>query len=113
MQIEPDGSPASGHGAAMTISGEHLLALSGRDGRGRAFRCSSIQRAEMDGIAGSALGYGRIDLDVSASAVLPGALTVRALLDRDLVGGRAGPLATLAVRPAKNRGDQLVVGQSL
>jgi hypothetical protein len=116
VQIEPDVSAASGHGAAMAVSREHLLALAGRDGRGRSLRDGGIERAEVNGIAGGALGHGRVDLEVPASAVLPRALAVGALLDRDLVGRSAAALAAFlsaAVRPAEHRWDQLVVGQPL
>jgi hypothetical protein len=119
VQIEPDVPAAPGYGAAVAISREHLLALARRDGRGRSLRRGGIERAEMDGVAGSALGHGRIDLDVPAAAVLPCTLAVWTLLDRELVDGRASALAitaaaaTLAVRPAEYRGDQLVIGESL
>src|SRR5690606_2729010 len=136
MEIEPDVPPASGHGAAIAVPRHHLLALAGRDGRGRPLRRGGIERAEVDGVAGGALEHGRIDLEVPAAAVLDRALTIGALLERDPVGGRAGPLAPasalaaaaalaptaplaaasplaptapLAVRPAEHRLDHLVV----
>jgi hypothetical protein len=43
MQIEPDVPAASRDGAAMAISGEHLLALAGRDGRGCTLRRGGIE----------------------------------------------------------------------
>src|SRR5689334_23618033 len=89
MQIEADDPAAAGHGAAMSVSRQDLFALAGRDGGGRALRHGGIERAEVDGIASGAVEHGRIDLEVAAAAVLPRALAVRALLERDLVGGRA------------------------
>src|SRR6185436_4725521 len=114
VQVQPDVPPASRHGAAIPVSREHLLALAGRDRGGRPLRRDGMERSEVDGIARSALGHGRMNLDISAAAELPGTLAVRALLDRDLVGGRAGLTVTaLAVRPPEHRRDQLVIGQPL
>ena len=86
MQIEPDVPPASRHRAAVAISRQHLFPLADRDSRGDPLRRGDIERAEVDGIAGRALGHGRIDLDVPSTAVLPATFTIGALLDRDLVG---------------------------
>ena len=36
VQIEPDDPAAAGHGAAMAVARQDLLALAGRDGRGGA-----------------------------------------------------------------------------
>ena len=85
MQIEPDISAASGHGAVVAVSRQYLLALAGRDGRGRPLRARGVERAELYGIAGGALDHGRIDLDVSAAAELPRTVTVWTPLDGDLV----------------------------
>src|SRR5690606_25163363 len=113
--IEPDVSPTAGHGAAVSVPRHHLLALAGRDGRGRPLRHGGIDRAELAGVARRALDHGRIDLEIPTAAVLPGPLAIGALLDRDLVGGRAGLVAPtgVAVRPAEHRLDQLVVCETL
>src|SRR5690606_19517233 len=111
MEIEPDAPPTSGHGAAVSVPRHHLLALAGRDGRGGPLRHGGIDRAEVAGVARRALDDGRIDLEVPPAAVLPGPLTVGALLDRDLVGRRAGLVGVgpVVVRPAEHRLDHLVV----
>ena len=87
VEIEADVPAAAGHGATVAIAGEDLLALAGGDRGGGSCGGSGIEGAEVDGIAGGALRDGGIDLDVLAAAVLPGALAVGALLDRELVRG--------------------------
>jgi hypothetical protein len=87
VQIEPDTPAASRHCAVIAVSGQDVLALAGRDSRGCPLRDSGIERAEIDGIAFGALEHGRIDFDVSTAAELPGSVTVRTPLDRDLVRG--------------------------
>jgi hypothetical protein len=87
VQIEPDVPPASGHRAAITVSREHLRSLASGDGRRGSLRHRGIERAEVNGIARGTLGHRWFDLDVPAAAVLPCALAIGALLDRDLVGG--------------------------
>ncbi|HWO24358.1 MAG TPA: hypothetical protein VNO30_36690 [Kofleriaceae bacterium] len=118
VQIQPDVPATSGHRAAVAVPREHLLPLASRDCRGRPLRHRSIERTEMHGVAGGALGHCAVDFDVSPAAVLPRTLAVRTLLERDLVGGcvaaRTAPLiATVAVCPAKQGRDQLVIREPL
>src|SRR6185436_13022261 len=80
-------------------------------------RGGGIERAEVDGIARGTLGHHRIDFDVPTTAALPGPFTIGALLDRNLVGGRADLAATLGftvtIGPTKHRLDQLVIREPL
>jgi hypothetical protein len=87
MQIEPDVPATSGHGAAVSVPREHLLAPARRDSHRRPLRHRRVERAEMYGIAGSALCDLRADFNVPPAAELPRPLAVGALLDCDLVRG--------------------------
>ena len=86
MQIEPDIPATTGHGAAMAIPREHLLAFPWGHRRGRSLRRRGVERAQKDRIASGQLEYLRGDLDISTAGILPTTFAVRAPFDRDLVG---------------------------